>query len=338
MNRLQQIVDKKRILFIAPKYFGYEDRIIEEFQNAGAAVDFIQENIDATTTKFLLLNKFPESIRNSEAEKYFIKKIKGLEAARYDFVFCIHVDLFSDKVFEVLKAKYPDAKYILHYWDSCKRMRNAADRVKHFEKVSTFDGADSKELGWKLRPLFFIPSFAGISDNANKKIDIIYIATLSRERAAYYKKLKAYCEANGISLYAKFYVRKLVWNLQKNKFEEYAGLTESELSFTSIPMAEIQQKMKEAKVMFDCNHSAQTGLTMRTIECVGAKLRLATTNLGIAEYDFYNEDNFYLIRDDQFEGLAEFVKNGSYKQLPDEIYEKYSLNYWLYDIFEGLFV
>ena len=334
MKELTNIVSGKKILFIGPVYFNYEVEIIEELQRAGATVTFIQENVDATTLKFLIINRMPSNIQSNARDKYFIKKIDELKSKDYDFVFCLRIDLFSDKVLTYLKEQIPQARYILHYWDSCKRMRGAHDRARYFDLVSTFDKADYeayKSEGWRFRPLFYIPGYAGINKNPDKDVDIIYIATLSRERAVYYTRLKDYCEAHGISLYAKFYIRRFVWNLQKN-YEEYKPLDESVLTFKSIPAHIIQEKMAHSKVMFDCSHSAQSGLTMRTIECIGACEKLATTNYDIADYDFYNEHNYLLIKDYNFEGLEEFV-NRNYQDLPENVYNKYSLKCWLQEIF-----
>ena len=333
MTDLKTLVSGKKILFIGPVYFNYEVEIVKELEANGASVTFLQENVDATTLKFLIINRCPASVQKSQRDKYFIKKIDALSEKDYDIVFCIRIDQFSDTVLNYLKAKFTSSRFILHYWDSCKRMHGAHERARYFDAVSTFDMADFKaykEEGWHLRPLFYLKTYEGINKNDDKPVDIIYIATLSKERAKAYVKLKEYCDANGISLYAKFYIRKFVWTLQKN-YEEYKPLDESVLAFKSIPVSEIQNKMAHSKVMFDFCHSAQSGLTMRTIECVGACQKLATTNLGIVDYDFYNENNILLIKDDSFEGLKEFV-NTDYQELPEDIYRKYSLSCWLQEI------
>ena len=66
---------------------------------------------------------------------------------------------------------------------------------------------------------------------------------------------------------------------------------------------------------------------IRTIECLGAKRKLVTTNSDIKNYDFYNENNI-LIYSEPIDLDSPFFKN-EYEELPDEMYEKYSLKNWL---------
>jgi hypothetical protein len=41
--------------------------------------------------------------------------------------------------------------------------------------------------------------------------------------------------------------------------------------------------------VLDIQHPRQTGLTMRTLEALGAGKKLVTTNVQVKEYDFYDE-------------------------------------------------
>ena len=84
---------------------------------------------------------------------------------------------------------------------------------------------------------------------------------------------------------------------------------------------------KKSRCILDAPQAGQTGLTIRTIECLGAKRKLITTNTDIRYYDFYNESNI-LIFDDNVDVNSAFFTN-DYQDIPEEIYEKYSLRSWL---------
>ena len=47
----------------------------------------------------------------------------------------------------------------------------------------------------------------------------------------------------------------------------------------------------DSRCILDAPQAGQVGLTIRTIECLGAKRKLVTTNSDIKNYDFYNENN-----------------------------------------------
>lgn len=75
-------------------------------------------------------------------------------------------------------------------------------------------------------------------------------------------------------------------------------------------------------------HNKQSGLTMRTLETLGAKKKLITSNIDIKRYDFYNENNIFIIEDENLEGINEFI-NKDYEDINQDIYEKYSLRSWV---------
>ena len=69
MTDLKTLVSGKKILFIGPVYFNYEVEIVKELEANGASVTFLQENVDATTLKFLIINRCPASVQKSQRDK-----------------------------------------------------------------------------------------------------------------------------------------------------------------------------------------------------------------------------------------------------------------------------
>ena len=60
---------------------------------------------------------------------------------------------------------------------------------------------------------------------------------------------------------------------------------------------------------------------------------MITTNTTIKEYDFYNENNILIIDRENPVISAEFIKK-EYEKVDPEIYIKYSLEYWLSELFK----
>jgi hypothetical protein len=75
-------------------------------------------------------------------------------------------------------------------------------------------------------------------------------------------------------------------------------------------------------------HSKQTGLTMRTIETLGAKRKMITTNVNIKKYDFYNSNNILVMDEHNLDEIEQFISH-EYEPLNDDVYKKYSLHSWL---------
>ena len=63
---------------------------------------------------------------------------------------------------------------------------------------------------------------------------------------------------------------------------------------------------------------------MRTIEMVGLRKKLITTNAEIVNYDFYDSSNICIINRNSPVLDQNFI-SVPYKELPDSIYQKYSL-------------
>ena len=72
-------------------------------------------------------------------------------------------------------------------------------------------------------------------------------------------------------------------------------------------------------------------MTMRTIEILGLKRKLITTNKDIVNYDFYNSNNILVIDRDNPKFDISFIEK-PYIELKEEIYKKYSLENWILEI------
>ncbi|HCR2225600.1 TPA: hypothetical protein ONE13_004719 [Enterobacter asburiae] len=70
---------------------------------------------------------------------------------------------------------------------------------------------------------------------------------------------------------------------------------------------------------------------MRSIETLGAKRKLITTNKNICDYDFYNEDNILVIDGSVTKKQIQNFLQKKYKALTAELYNKYSVDYWVKD-------
>lgn len=323
----------KKVLFIAPRYFGYENDIISAIEEKGAQVYFVQENIDATELRFKILNKLPYKLRIRLIQNHFIKKFKEFHENKiiFDYIFCVRIDSFDVVILSQLKKLYPNAHYICYFWDSIKNLRNPKVITDFFDKIFTFDKNDSKQQGWSFCPLFYNNKYKQCLDYANQDIDVLFVASLLPERAVFYTKLKTICDKHKLRLYAYFTVNPylLIANMQK-----YFNIPLSIIHFKGLSQIELVNLFSMSKVIMDCSSLSQSGLTMRTIECVGAKKKLITTNPAIKEYDFYNEDNILFIDDNSIDkNVVDFLSNGIYKELENDIYRYYSIDKWIERIF-----
>ena len=102
--------------------------------------------------------------------------------------------------------------------------------------------------------------------------------------------------------------------------------------FESLKKEYLLRLIAESKAVIDSHHPSQSGLTIRTLETLGAKRKLITTNVNVKQYDFYRESNILVVDRSNPVVTSDFLAS-EYEEIPLEVYKKYSLDGWLYKIF-----
>ena len=82
-----------------------------------------------------------------------------------------------------------------------------------------------------------------------------------------------------------------VYCLCKIAKEEYRNTKRSDFSFNPINQDWLCEIYSRSSIILDKVYPNQQGLTMRTLESIGAGKKLITTNKSIQHYDFYNTNN-----------------------------------------------
>lgn len=108
---------------------------------------------------------------------------------------------------------------------------------------------------------------------------------------------------------------------------EFRNANFSDFQYEKISAAQMCEIYKKSTCILDAPQAGQTGLTMRTLEALGARRKLVTTNSDIRKYDFYREENI-LVYEGELDLNAPFFTH-EYQALPDAVYGRYSLRSWL---------
>ena len=161
--------------------------------------------------------------------------------------------------------------------------------------------------------------------------DISFVGTCHSDRLSIINKIKT----NQPSLRYYFFCYLQSWFMYYYHYlreSEYRKVPKSFFQFASMSMGAVADIMHRSKAILDIQHPAQTGLTMRTIETLGIGRKLITTNADIASYDFFDKENILII-DRSNPVIPNSFIEGDIKELPQHIYEKYSLNGWVKEVF-----
>ncbi|MNR06809.1 hypothetical protein D3C85_1229020 [compost metagenome] len=159
------------------------------------------------------------------------------------------------------------------------------------------------------------------------KYDLYSLGWYHSDRLRLVKKIVNFCKKEGLRYKVILYTGYMNYLLHKLVGKELKGNKEY-LIFKPITTKMNLDLIMKSKATLDMAHSQQTGLTMRTIELLGAQKKIITTNSDIVNYDFYDSQNILVIDRENPHFDTAFFK-AEFNPTPEQILHKYSINEWL---------
>jgi len=324
----------KKVLFFYLSTFNYEKEIKLAMVRAGAVVDAFNERPTNNVIVRILI-RLNRNLVGKYINKYYDAIIEKTKNNKYDFIFFIKGESISATIVQKLRGAHPEAKIVMYYWDSIANNYNAKSLLGCFDKVLSFDKNDCETMHLNFLPLFYIPQYAEIAEkNVEQKYDMMFVGTTHSERYEFVTDIADQITQQGGKCFTWFYFPSKI-NFYKLKIDNPCFRSASIKNFNFRPMSreKLLELYAESRIQLDMQHPKQTGLTMRTIETLGAKKKLITTNPNVKEYDFYRPENILIV--DRYNPVIpnEFI-NIPWVDVPTEVYRKYSIGSWLNVIFE----
>jgi len=312
-----------------PKFFDYENEIRVELERQGAIVDWMPDRpFNAPTLR--ALTTINPNWALPFADSYYQRLLISFGSTAYSKIFVINGQTLSYKFLSKLRSSYPTAEFILYMWDSIKNRPNIVKNLSFFDKAFSFEAEINKDYGLHHRPLFFSPGFKPSTNSLNYQLS--FIGTAHSDRYQVISRVKEILP-KGINIYLYLYLQApWVFNTYKLCKPNFKSAKRSDFNFQSLDKATVQLIFSKSFAILDIEHPHQTGLTMRSLEALGAHKKLVTTNQGIKSYDFYNSNNICII-DRKKPLIPKSFFNEKFIPPSSVIYESYSLRGWLSEIF-----
>ena len=327
-----QELEGKKVLLLAPKFFGYELEIKNEIENLGAKVFYFDERPknDFFTKVFIRLNL--KSFIQKNINNYFQSIVNETKDEQFNYLFLVNPETIDTEKIESIKKLHSNLKVYIYMWDSIKNKKKSLDLLPSSDKFFTFDSNDkliNKNIHFL--PLFYIRDYESIEKREKYLYDISFIGSIHSDRYSTVKSI----DSLKFNVFFYFYSpSKILFILQKILYKEFRKISNDDISFKSLNKKEIINIIENSKCIIDIEHPLQQGLTMRTIEMLGARKKLITTNKNIKEYDFYNTKNICIVDRDNPIISKDFLKL-EYSEIEQNIYEKYTLQNWIKNIFKA---
>lgn len=320
---------KKRLVFLSYEFMGYEKEVIKLLENImGFEVYFI----DALKYEYKYKNMF-EKICNNLYYKLLYKKnlknimfnkiiIKELEKiGEVDYYFCIRADKFSREIFKYIKGL--GKPMYLHHWDSFSFIDKQVEFLKYFDYLSSFDKEEAEKYEMKFIPNFYLKD--SITKNKIYEYEFFTIMKYDK-RFELLEKLARYLKEKAIKY-------RFIVVSDRDIKSDYIDIQKE-----YIPLNKTYEFLSKSKGIVEIGHTKemdekyQGGASFRIADAVGNKQKIITNYSFIKEYDIYNENNIFILDESFKSNLNNFLKN-SYKEYPKEIYENYSGESWIKNIF-----
>jgi hypothetical protein len=331
----EQFLLYKRILFLAPSFFGYENIIKSKLEYHGARVHLY--NIRPVKNIFLrAILKYLPFLFSKLTIQLYMKILSELNDINFDFIFLIKPYQFNATIIKLLKKRFPTAKLILYLWDSVKNSTESKlpSIFQYFDRVYSFDKIDSIKYNLCFLPLFYSEEkYNQLSISPGQMYDLAFVGTIHSDKLNVIHKIEKISKSNGFTFFSyKFILAKFVYYFQRIYKKSFSYYSLEDFHFKPLTYSKVIEIFSRSKAILDVHSSSQTGLTMRTFETLGIGRKLVTTNKDIKNYDFYNPNNIMVI--DRKSPIVEkdfFESNFDYSTI--SMIKKYELNNWILTIF-----
>lgn len=212
---------------------------------------------------------------------------------------------YFPSISKYIKKNNPNCKIILYFWNILKEQKSYSKLLddKNIDEFWTFDKIDAKKYNMKYNPQFYTKNVK-IKKN-NNKYDVLF---LGRAKTRKNELMNIEEEFRKYGINTNFKV------IEKEKdyvaYDDYLDM------------------LSESKCVLDYNQEGQVGLSLRPMEALFLRKKLITNNSDIKNYDFYDDNNIFILGENNIKELKEFI-NKPYKKINQDIIDYYDFEQWL---------
>jgi hypothetical protein len=324
----------KRMLLLVP-VGQYSSAIKSAFEGMGVNVDCFEERPSLGVTAKTLLRYSPRLI-HSFTQRYFDTITEATKSNDYDLILVIRGEAITGKALRDLRTYHKNAVVLLYQWDSMSLTKGPIEKLHLFDRCLSFDKVDCAKFSMEFLPLFYVDDYENIAEQTSPaRYDFAFVGTIHSDRYRILKHIEQYAGVHSMSTYFYMYIPSPVVYYKLRYFDgQLPSATKREFMFRHLSRPATVQIVNDARILVDSEHPAQRGLTMRTIEALGARRKLVTTNPDVVNYDFYDPNNILVINRDRIEIPDAFI-NSAYREVERSIYEGYSVHQWASALLNG---
>lgn len=321
-----------KICLISFDFWHYDEHIVNKLKEKG--IEAYHINIGAFTHKNFgarVKNTFSKvflgkNLKHEKRQNFIIESLHKI--GKQDQILVINPEAIEERVHTEIR-KYA-VRNIAYLYDSMSR--NPAEHILHFfDTVFSFDDEDVAKFGFnKITNYNYLEHFP--AEKQHPHLDLFYITSYDKKRL---EKLNLLINKLD-SLHIKFktiIAGKKSWKNQIFQIIDKKNIHILKFRRKNVPQQSLPKLYKSCKVILDLQRHNQMGLSFRIFEAMALEKKFITDNPNIKNYDFYNPENILILNKDYSNVKKSFFES-NYQKLPQEIYQKYTLDNWVNTVFK----
>lgn len=187
--------------------------------------------------------------------------------------------------------------------------------AKKTKRVYTFDKGDCEKYGFEYNSQFFDDDI--IESNCVEEYDLYFVG-LDKGRYSTVKEIYDFSIKR--NLLPKFNMVK-----EAGKIYDVHDFLVNDL----VKYNDVLDGISRSKAILDICKKGQVGMTYRAMEAIFYDKKIVTNNVNYKKLPFYSSDKIYIIENNKFEGMEDFIKSSSISYSED-VKKYYRIGSWLH--------
>lgn len=251
---------------------------------------------------------------------------KGIDLKKYDLIVMFECD-YPIQIVEYIQKKNPKCMLVYWLWNTIDKMHIGKgyalpDEIKKLSQkdvdVYSFDIHDCEKNKFKYNNQLGIRYKL---ESRDSDYDLFFCG-LDKNRIDLIREIDRNFDNEGLHFKCLLF---------PNNTKLYSKEDEKYLSNDMLAYKDVIRYEQSCKCILDLVQDGQMGLTWRPLEAMFYEKKLITNYKDIKRYDFYKKENIFIIGEDNWGRIKEFI-NSKYEDVSEKIIMKYEWNGWLKNI------
>ena len=225
-----------------------------------------------------------------------------------------------------IKKVNPSCRVYLFFWNIISEKQKNHKLFTDKDAIYSTDRGCCEKYHFKYNHIFYTRDYyrAYSAEHKNR----LFFLGVDKGRAPFIQELKQLLEKGGLVCDIRI--------ISHSKDAAYRASLSDVLFSTPLPYTEYCAMIEHSGILLDINQEGQLALTMRVLESIYFSKKLITNNEDIIHYDFYNENNIFLLPKALTEITPEAIR--AFVEKPFIPYSQNILAYYDFEHWKNCFI